>query len=90
MGILFRFVLAEPTGLQQHKGGLQTCELWSRLQLQVIKTIGQDLTALSRFSDIVETYKFILDDCKYCLSNRYKWTSRVQNEVAGLPKFSNA
>ncbi len=90
MDVLFRLVLPEPTGLQQHKGGLQTCELWSRFHLEVIQRIGNDLTDLSRVSDIVEQCKFLLEDCKYCLSNRSRWASRIQTEVKALPSFSDS
>ena len=73
-----------------HKKGKTSCNLWHKFHLQVIKHIGQKLTELSRFGDVLERSRAGLDVCSECRSNIEIWRRQVQAAVQKMPNFSNA
>ena len=67
-----------------HKGGLQSCELWSPFHYNVIMDIGKDVTALEHIDIIRNRHSKMLEPCKYCLKRSDLWVSQIQREVGDL------
>ena len=83
-GVLIRSVLAQPRSGPLHKGGVQSCELWSPFHYNVIMDIAKDLTDLEHIDVIRDRHLKMLEDCKYCLKRSEHWMHQIQREVRGL------
>jgi len=66
-----------------HPGGTPSCKKWPKFRHMVISNMRRELAIFSKFSDIVESTKHHLGDCRHCGIRADRWTIRVQRRIFG-------
>lgn len=79
--------LPPPPGGILHKGGASECVLWHTFAVAAIADIGSDLGALLRIPAVLQKNCEKLQDCGVCKLRAQGWRWRVQQSIAGLPRF---
>ncbi|KAJ6558355.1 hypothetical protein B0H19DRAFT_134779 [Mycena capillaripes] len=85
------FIQAIPSVLRKcppvlHRGGLETCELWSKFQLEIFEK-GFDLDRIRNFETHMETELHHLKDCTHCIIRARAWGRSVTERVNAHPPF---
>jgi len=71
-----------------HRGGVETCDKWAEFYNEVLLDVKLNPGSLSRFADIVEEKRDILDECTHCWK-KVEWLKRkIADGITAIPRFS--
>jgi hypothetical protein len=71
-----------------HRGGVETCGRWAEFYNAILLEVKLDPSSLSRFSDMADGNKHVLDNCTYCWK-RVEWLKlKIAGGISAIPRFS--
>ena len=71
-----------------HRGGVETCDNWAEFHNAILLNVKLDPSSLSRFSDIADKNRHILDGCTHCWKKVELLKNRMAFGIAAIPRFS--
>jgi len=71
-----------------HRGGVETCDKWAEFYNTILLDVKLDPGSLSRFPEIANENRHLLDDCTHCWIKVEWLKNKIAVGIAGIPRFS--
>ena len=72
-----------------HRGGVETCNDWAEFYNAILLDVKLDPSSLSRFSDIADKNRHILDGCIHCWIKVERLKNKIAVGITAIPQFSD-